>query len=1165
MPAQPAPKKKFPTALIVIIVLLVLAVIAIPVVLIGGGALAYFTLTPKAERAQTQQAPEPIAEGPVDNIVKKEDVEKEKAKQLPPKDLDPFITKEPDKQPEPKDDPKKPPITDTTPKDPPVKDPPVKDPPAKDPPAKDPEPSKDPEPVGDPGPNGIRPAPLKAEREDRNLPGVVSDVVVGGSGRFIIYQIPEHRQLAIFDVNEAKVVKFLPLAEAEAKVAAGADKLIIYLPDANLLQRYDLKTFEREASVVSTAKAPLNKMLMGSASQGPLYLCPKDPGFGKPAIVLFDPATLKELPRQPEVKGLLLFGISPTVARVSGDGRLVTTYSPGTSPQGHTIVAGTGNELKTANLTGDVAGRMSPGAEGRFIYTARGIFTSEGKPVGKMGGYGDGSRYCLPAAEGEALYLRIDVPGFPHGDGKKTGTLYLHTQGEERPIAALPDVPLPKGTNTWGREAFLTDQYLHLIPSAQLLVALAPTKDKLHLFKVDVDQLLAKADYDYLLVLSRPPVSAVRGEEFVYKPVVKSKKGSVKLRVESGPEGMSVDDKGQLTWKVPAKLADKEVTVIASVGDAGGQEVFHNFRLSIRGALAKETEPAPKVTKEVPAPAAKDPVVVKLDRNATHIASNADGTLLAVAIPGAQPGDRNIRLLQLPSGKEKARIKTPDHVIEAIALLGDGKSVLAGGRNEAFFAANDPQHIRNYDVATGNPIKAFSGFKGNPHPVVFSGDGALVAGGEDATKTIRVLDAKTGKPRQAIDKTHKQKIHRLAFTPDGKYVVSAGIDAATSELKSKVIVWDLATGKDRRVIEGIVGEVKGLAVSTDGTRIAAAINNAGVSGSVRVWDLESGDETLAVEGKPAHRVVFGPGGKSVIAAHNDNVIRLYDLATKKATLELEGHTSLPEALTLTRDGKTLISAGLDKTIRIWDCTEEFTRVNGEPNAKGDGSDQAKTAAAKVDFSLKASELATEFAKDRDAATKKYTGKVIEFTGALHEVAHFGVDKKFGVVIFGGNFSGIHYLLNVIIQPAEAERVFRMSKGQTLKVVASCTGCFGRYIGFEGGALTEVSKSAIVELSAEDLAAEFAKDRAAAETRFLKKTVLVSGMVEQIQKGKEGGMTALLKSGSNLKVRVYSNAFGSAEVDKLGANKAACIRVDEVRFDADRGEICLREIAVTKAK
>ena len=65
-------------------------------------------------------------------------------------------------------------------------------------------------------------------------------------------------KLAIFDVNEAKVVKELPAPE-DLKFAAGLDKLVIALPGSKTLQRWDLNTFELE----KTAALDLNGELQG--------------------------------------------------------------------------------------------------------------------------------------------------------------------------------------------------------------------------------------------------------------------------------------------------------------------------------------------------------------------------------------------------------------------------------------------------------------------------------------------------------------------------------------------------------------------------------------------------------------------------------------------------------------------------------------------------------------------------------------------------------------------------------------------------------------------------------------------------------------------------------------------------------------------------------------
>jgi hypothetical protein len=434
---------------------------------------------------------------------------------------------------------------------------------------KKPEPKK-----GGPFNPEIKPAPLKDDTEERALPAAVSDACVGGGGRFIILTIASERKVAVFDVNEAKVVKYIPVEDDNPSAAASLDKLVI--AGAGKLERYSLETFEKEGSVKLPAGQTGAHLLMGSASRGPLLgMVAGAPGF-------VDPNTLKP------PKALTLDvgkGEKWTegATRISADGRVITTYSPFTSPQSHRVYVRTGTtykKLMPGPDNADVSGHFAPGPEGRFFYSAVGILNSAGKPVGKKGAYGDGSKYSLPAAEGEAFFLRINVPGFPHGD-KKPGKMYLHVPGDDRLLGELTGVEVPSGLNHWGREKFGVDKRFFLIPSAQLLVQLPDSLDKLILHRVDLDEILKTTDHDYLVVASRPPRDAVVNSVYTYEPVVKSKKGGVKMKVETGPKGMKIED-GKLTWSVPSNYEGRGVDVSIGLTDAAGREVFHTFKLDVR-------------------------------------------------------------------------------------------------------------------------------------------------------------------------------------------------------------------------------------------------------------------------------------------------------------------------------------------------------------------------------------------------------------------------------------------------------------------------------------------------------------------------------------------------------------------------------------------------------
>src|SRR5207248_5103794 len=62
------------------------------------------------------------------------------------------------------------------------------------------------------------PAPLvyqphlpKGDKEEVRLTGTVSDVAVGGGGRYLILRLAGKKKLAVFDVQQGKVAKELPL------------------------------------------------------------------------------------------------------------------------------------------------------------------------------------------------------------------------------------------------------------------------------------------------------------------------------------------------------------------------------------------------------------------------------------------------------------------------------------------------------------------------------------------------------------------------------------------------------------------------------------------------------------------------------------------------------------------------------------------------------------------------------------------------------------------------------------------------------------------------------------------------------------------------------------------------------------------------------------------
>jgi predicted Zn finger-like uncharacterized protein len=436
----------------------------------------------------------------------------------------------------------------------------------------------------------IKPAPLKQDREERKLPSSIDDVCVGGGGRFLLLSLPQLKQVAIFDVSEAKVTKFLSVPSTSPRVAAGMDKLFVADPAEGMIQRYNLLTFEKEITVrlpPGPTGAKVDALVTGSAANGPILVGysarEKSGGSG----VLVDPVTFKEVNVE-FPNGARFPTFTPYLARASADGRTFVIHDGhGGEPHALKVITLNGSSGK---VSGEVwpapASLGNPSPDGSLIYTAGGVFNPDLRDVT------GGKRFsALPARHGQ-LSMRLEPAGDAYGikrpsKGSSSGgsTVSFHFPKDDRAIGKLTNV---EGIHHEGiaygssQDKINHDKRVHWVPDAKLLVTIPATNDRLLLYRFDPDEALAKSEIDYLYVTSTPVALAVRGDTYVYPVVVKSKKGGVKIKLESGPDGMKVGADGRITWDVPKDFGQTETDVLLTVGDATGQEIFHSFRVAVR-------------------------------------------------------------------------------------------------------------------------------------------------------------------------------------------------------------------------------------------------------------------------------------------------------------------------------------------------------------------------------------------------------------------------------------------------------------------------------------------------------------------------------------------------------------------------------------------------------
>jgi hypothetical protein len=128
------------------------------------------------------------------------------------------------------------------------------------------------------------------------------------------------------------------------------------------------------------------------------------------------------------------------------------------------------------------------------------------------------------------------------------------------------------GRGVWGSHVFC-------VPEAELLIVLSRARDELVLARMDWKKGPDAFGNELLYVVDAPP-PAERGSTFRYLPHVRSTKGDVKARLESGPDGMKLTANG-LEWEVPRAFSSSSVEAVVTLADALGQEVFHGLRIDV--------------------------------------------------------------------------------------------------------------------------------------------------------------------------------------------------------------------------------------------------------------------------------------------------------------------------------------------------------------------------------------------------------------------------------------------------------------------------------------------------------------------------------------------------------------------------------------------------------
>src|SRR5262249_58394126 len=145
---------------------------------------------------------------------------------------------------------------------------------------------------------------------------------------------------------------------------------------------------------------------------------------------------------------------------------------------------------------------------------------------------------------------------------------------------------------------------------------------------------------------------------------------------------------------------------------------------------------------------------------------------------------------------------------------------------------------RRWDRGTGKEVYRIGADRYEAACAAFSPDGRLLATGGGRDNTAKVWDVTTGKEALPLEMdafASAARIRCMRFSPDGRWLATIGHGTFTPT--GHVMIWDTATGKPIRSIDGQTKRLFHIDLSPDGQWLAAG----GLDYAVK-------DMTLAIAG-----------------------------------------------------------------------------------------------------------------------------------------------------------------------------------------------------------------------------------------------------------------------------------------------------------------------------
>jgi serine/threonine protein kinase len=278
---------------------------------------------------------------------------------------------------------------------------------------------------------------------------------------------------------------------------------------------------------------------------------------------------------------------------------------------------------------------------------------------------------------------------------------------------------------------------------------------------------------------------------------------------------------------------------------------------------------------------------IDISTNGQYLISGDDGGTVAIW---------NLTMPQQPIGTY-----CNNNAIYALAISPDCVYIASGDKNRRV-------QLRRRE-SLHNSLRELSEDAGLVYSVKFSPDGQILASG-GADRRIRLWNPNTGKIISTLNE-QQESVMAMQFMPNGKILVSAGADRS-------IRFWDVENRQLLKTIQAHEQPINALAISQDGQLIISGSSDR----TVQIRQLgTSNPQILTGHQDGVQAVAISPDGKTIASGATDGMVNLWDVDTKALTHSFQAHQGAVKSIVFQINGKFLITASLDRTIKIWRATK----------------------------------------------------------------------------------------------------------------------------------------------------------------------------------------------------------------------------------------------------